>query len=709
MEQGDTKVVTLPSGKRITVLKDSTPEEIKDLALRNNLATEADYERETQTIADWLPLIGEVSLGTAGAIYGAGVGSVIPVAGTAVGAIALGAAGTFGGSLLGQAAEDVAEGRSVSLDYERAGKAATEDALFSLAGGAIFRGIGKIWSKVNNIPTATLPTGAAKFTDTELAKAESLNKRLAETEGVGLLPSQTPAATKAMKLGEEYQRASRASGNVVEETLEVQRKYVSEQLQGLLAQTKGKSREETGLAVQRLLGDVEEASKAQFKTAFSQIDDLGGLNLRADDILLRAEDAARNTGMSLGVDTSLGRVRDVLKNLPEVITPRDLSIVKTQVQTVLSNGRLSGQAKAAAESALSTINRKLADPRVVKTGSVSQIGEEAMQRIVNNVGKTAISASERRVAKYLSEMPTHLNFAQARTYTSELKAMSRQLEKDTAPNSPALGTLKRAIAQMEKNLDEAGKAISKEDGNLYDFYRATNEGYKNTIDMLYSDSMKKVVTSNPEDAGSILYATGSTTPIQELRRVLDHAKEMNKTLPKNERIKTGVGKGVDLYESVKKGFLNEAFRPENINTLMKQMQTPKFRDTMKEVLNDPQQFKMFERVADDVKILSKGFDQVGEGGASLVVRGAEISAVRNAADAPLRTLVMAYLPAFFKGRLTHQEMAKHLAEVRKYSKALREGYDPKAARAAEDASMAYKGMLVGGVVGAPTSNERRGN
>ncbi len=78
---------TLPNGRILSgVPDDLTNEELKQYALVTGAATEEDYNRDLETSADYLSLVGEVGGAIAGATYGASIGTaLLPGFGTVIG------------------------------------------------------------------------------------------------------------------------------------------------------------------------------------------------------------------------------------------------------------------------------------------------------------------------------------------------------------------------------------------------------------------------------------------------------------------------------------------------------------------------------------------------------------------------------------------------------------------------------------------------
>ena len=107
---------TLPNGRVIRGVPDNiSPEDLREYAIMTGAATEADYNRDQETKADYLSLVGELGGGIGGAMIGASIGSAIPVVGTAIGGLVGGAIGTAAGYFGGEAVESFVEDRDFDV------------------------------------------------------------------------------------------------------------------------------------------------------------------------------------------------------------------------------------------------------------------------------------------------------------------------------------------------------------------------------------------------------------------------------------------------------------------------------------------------------------------------------------------------------------------------------------------------------------------
>ena len=103
---------TLPNGRIIANLPDGiSDEDVKRVALLNNLATEEDYNKDIDTGYDALGFTGELGAGIAGSIKGATMGAAFGPVGAFAGGIVGGAVGAFVGRGVGESLEAFAEDR----------------------------------------------------------------------------------------------------------------------------------------------------------------------------------------------------------------------------------------------------------------------------------------------------------------------------------------------------------------------------------------------------------------------------------------------------------------------------------------------------------------------------------------------------------------------------------------------------------------------
>ena len=103
---------TLPNGRIIANLPDGiSDEDVKRVALLNNLATEEDYNKDIKTGYDALGFTGELGAGIAGSIKGASMGAVAGPMGAFAGGIVGGAIGAFVGRGVGESLEAFGEDR----------------------------------------------------------------------------------------------------------------------------------------------------------------------------------------------------------------------------------------------------------------------------------------------------------------------------------------------------------------------------------------------------------------------------------------------------------------------------------------------------------------------------------------------------------------------------------------------------------------------
>ena len=140
---------TLPNGQVIRGVPDNISDaDLKEYAIMTGAATEADYNRDRQTKADYLSTVGELGGGVAGAMIGASIGSAVPIVGTAIGGLVGGAIGTAAGYFGGEAIESFVEDRDFDVEQatDESIRAGMTDAAFSGAFGVLGKGFKTISS-----------------------------------------------------------------------------------------------------------------------------------------------------------------------------------------------------------------------------------------------------------------------------------------------------------------------------------------------------------------------------------------------------------------------------------------------------------------------------------------------------------------------------------------------------------------------------------
>jgi hypothetical protein len=213
--------ITLPNGQVITGVPDSfTKAEIKDKAIKNNLAVESDFPpdkpEEEGGFVDYLQRNAEVPGAIGGAITGAAMGAPFGPPGMVVGGIVGGAVGSFGGSLY----SDDFEGED--LDYIKA----MEEAAISVGMDVATLGLGKYILKpgwlaskraMGLTPKQALDEVAKETAEFGTGQSVKQSQEILNKEGLSLTPHQAQVGSSWDIAKENIGRTGLLSKNVFRE------------------------------------------------------------------------------------------------------------------------------------------------------------------------------------------------------------------------------------------------------------------------------------------------------------------------------------------------------------------------------------------------------------------------------------------------------------------------------------------------------------
>jgi hypothetical protein len=649
----------LPNGRTIQGLSEGyTPEEIKNYALAKGFATEEEYNKNQKTVADLLPLAGEVSGGVAGAIYGAALGTAfLPVAGTALGGLIGGALGTFAGSTAGQYGEAAIENRSAQAGdvATTAAKAAAVDMLFGAAGA----GVAKVFKGVIYKPLKEMFTAAPVGTP-QLNALEALQQNLSGY-GATLLPSQLGSKSVIGSAVETYSRSSLISSEF-DKVVEGQDQYITDQFSSLFNTMQKNSREDVGKAATQLLRDTEKGLKEAVDPLYADIDRLGGIDISTTAI---KEQVNKLSGAGMGgmggPGTSAQRsVLQMINALPDSLTPAEATQRLSDIARTFDPLPIGAQgtrapppplddkARGMLNMAKSSLEEALSGDRFVKTKGVTAIASAARKMTTTVSGTSGLIGEPKKVADLLDRLRPNMSFSEAHQELSYLKALQRDMKASAEPSDMADRMLSRAIGSLTESMDTAAKKFSPE---LATKYGQVRDMYSSGLKTLYSDKMTKILReTDPEFVGEMLFKTGSVTSIAELESVVRLADSL------------GVKGGRSVREGLTRGFLDGVFPIGNVEAAeayIKNMADPRFKDTFTAVVPKMQADRI-NRIAAEVEIL--GRHATGQTGSSLAVRSREWGAAFKPGKAT--SLVMLLLPSIAKKGLSAERMNRKLGALK---------------------------------------------
>ena len=642
---------TLPNGRTVTGVPASfSDSDMKAYALSKGLATQEDYNVNTETGADWFNIGGELTGGVAGAIGGAQLGAMAGPLGAALGGIAGGALGTFFGSAAGQTLEAQVEDRDVSEDvWENAGEAAVIDAgagvVFGVVGKLLGKAIQPLYRAVVQAPVvgsaeeltqkaaldviqgrltteeATQQYGISKeliggFTEKlgksekERLEAEVLFDKLAK-QNINMLPSQVPSATKGMLAKQEIAQASLTMSRAVDDTIAEQNRFITESFGEVLQSTKGLSRDETGLAVINLVDATTEALKTTVAPLYRNIDIKGGILIRPSKIKLKLNEFRQSLGAG---KKSVDGVAKIFTSLGSTAQPKEVAVVLGRLRAVLSNKATPTSAKKYAAIAIRELEGTLKGPQFVKTNAVSKLGEEAHSLLINKAGKSAIDGAFAARANKLLELRPTMSFREAHEELSNLKRLQRDMDASLgSKDSGASALLSKAATALQDQMNVTAKRFNP---LLKAEYDSVSKIYKEGIETINGDwIVKSLNKSNPALIGEQLVTAGETMGMSQLKALMAKAKELKST-----------NQGENIVESIRATYLTNLFSErtaQEAESFAKKMLQPRFKDTFNAIV-DKNTGDALASLAKEVNILRQGL--VGtESAASLAVRGREIS------------------------------------------------------------------------------------
>jgi len=674
---------TLPNGQVIRGVPDNISNaDLKEYAIMTGAATEADYNRDQQTKADYLSTVGEIGGGVAGAMIGASIGSVIPVAGTAIGGLVGGAIGTAVGYFGGEAVESFVEDRDFDVEQatDESIKAGMTDAAFSGAFGVLGKAFKTIYQPARALfqPkyfATPRDAGAAETAmaiqrgETTLEEViqkgnygeeyiqeitEQLGRRFEElvtTErlqgkltamGGTMLPAQ--AAKEYGTYAQDYASSSYFMKGIYDDILAKQDNYITKQFKEILGKTTDdKTRQETGEAISGLVRDSERALQVVVDPIYKAIDKEGAINLATGNIKNRAMRSFKSiSNPSSTAKTIMNRINAIDTSLTPAQVYKEMRALRQLSKNIAPNDAVS---KKLLKSAMNNLKGTLKGKRFVHPTSTIKKGQEALDTIITKEGTTGILGAHKKIANKLANMRENMSFSEAHVELSELKALQRDMVASVGTkNSKAERLIGDSIGELEKSMDTASKNFNPALKKKYDDVK---ELYKDGINTINGEwIVKSLKKDNIADVGQYLVKAGESLGVQDVKKLLAKAKEL--------KVDTN---GNNILESIEKEFINNLFPTGSAQSglkFMEKMQSAKFADTFGAIVGKEKAAKLKE-LGKEIQILSRGIEG-SETALSLSIRSGEIGAVRD--PFTLKTLAYPILGAVARGQLKGKSITK---------------------------------------------------
>lgn len=692
---------TLPSGQVIRGVPDSfTNAQLKEYAIANGLATQEDYNRDMKTNADYFSLVGEIGGSVGGAIagakYGASVGTAVsPFFGTLIGGGIGAATGYFAGELIESYSED--RDFDVEKETQNALKAGAVDAAFGGAFGVLGKGLSAVYKPMRAMfqpvylkggnesevaetvlairrgETTLEEVSARGDINAEFVKSveESLVKRTEDLEraarlqskladsGTGLFPSQAVPEYKGMSLAQDYSSSSYLLGKNYDETLKGQDDYITAQFTELVGRaTTEKTREETGIALAKLVQDSDKALQAVVDPLYKAIDKEGAVFVGTGNVKNAVK---RGYDKLIAKTSSQKSVMKAVNAIPARLTPAEVVKQKRKLTQLLPNVAGDPIARKMINSALKNLDGTLArNKNLVRPVSTIALGKDALNLLTNKFGETGISGTHKTIANKLNNLRKDMSFSEAHKELSELKALQRNMQKSVGEKSTqAEKLINKAIGELENSMESAAKNFNPELKVKYDNLKKM---YKEGIDTIHGNWITKSLRKdNVADIGQYLVKSGENIGVKEVKALIAKAKELKVD-----------NAGNNILESIEKEFLNNLFPQKNTKEgvdFVRRMNTAKFRDTFNAIVGKEKGDKLVE-LGKEIKQLSDGI-KGSESALSLSVRSGELSGIRKPTLGG--GVSLALIGAFVKKAMSPEKIQSQINQLKIINKKLLKG------------------------------------
>lgn len=721
---------TLPNGRILSgVPDDLTNEELKQYALVTGAATEEDYNRDLETNADYLSLVGEVGGAVAGASYGASIGTaLLPGFGTVLG----GAVGAGLGYFAGELAESYVEDRDFNLEQatEESLKAAATDAVFGAGFGVLAKGIKNVWTPVRNsfepqylragteteAGQAALAIQRGETTLEEIANSgevsaefveiivKNLSKReeelvtslelqrKLEARGTSMMPKQAVPEDTVAGFAQDYSKASQFIGKTYDDLVEGQEEYIVKQFDEVLgASTASKTREETGIALAKLVKDADKALYAQVDPIYKAIDKEGSVSLGMGSI---KNSAKRAFNASANKSSTSRSALSAIDSIPARLSPAE---VTTQIRKLKDIAARFPPDEAVANKMIAGAIKNLQTqlkrhPRLVRPKAAITRGREALKTLVTREGTTGLLGQHKKMATKLSSLRDDMSFHEAHLELSELKAMQRDAASSVGEkNSKAESLINRAIGDIEDSMQQAS---SKFNPALQAKYNGVKNMYKEGVNTIHGDWIVKALKKdNVADIGQYIVKAGENISVKQVKALIAKAKELKVD-----------NAGENLLESIERQYINNLFPNKTVAEGMKfmsDMKNDKFADTFKAIVGKEKADKL-KLLSDEIELLARGIDG-SEAALSLSVRSGELSQLRK--PSAVGALLYPLVGAAARSQLKGANVTKKLNLAKAAVSQLKAGKTPSKGILIELLGKKDAGQLMGILAASPISQE----
>tara|TARA_R110000744_G_scaffold256509_1_gene371974 strand:+ start:3136 stop:5055 length:1920 start_codon:yes stop_codon:yes gene_type:complete len=276
---------------------------------------------------------------------------------------------------------------------------------------------------------------------------------------------------------------------------------------------------------------------------------------------------------------------------------------------------------------------------------------------------------------FLENLPRTLNFQEAHTRLSDLKAIRYEASLKEGISKKELDLFDNAQTIIETQMDNAANALNPTLKSQYDEVTALYREGRTVVDASYLKKAMRVL--DPATIGGMLTADGLTVGIQQVKQLKKLAKEYQESLPKNSETRKALGLQEDVMEGIRRGYLENLLKvegkggPADLLQLQQKLKDPKFRLTFNEVFKEtPAIPKKIDTLLEELNILNRA--EGSEAAFALSVRGSELGAAKGLLTNPTSVIdqVLKFVPALMaKKAISEKTIDAQIALIRSASAA----------------------------------------
>ena len=688
---------TLPNGRIIANLPDGiSDEDVKRIALLNNLATEEDYNKDTATGYDSLGFAGELGAGVAGSIKGATMGAAFGPVGAFAGGIAGGAIGAFVGRGVGESLEAFGEDRdpNAAKIIDQSWDAFKEDALFGTifgtAGKVIGRGARPIFERfsgglaksdellkaealhdvklgIKSIDEAAAdfnmaPDQLKRFQEDLLKDENTIIKELdlldrLEAKGLTMFPSQTSSRSLKGKIAEDYSKSSIFRDDYIK-MLEQHDAFIRDSFADVLKKSQGTlSRDEIGQSLSTLRDASELALRENAGALFRNIDRKGKILIKTAPVKLELRKFEKIPNLDAASQAVINRFKKLDVSLTPKMLTKELATIRETFKDLPPE---MATANKILKNGLSQFESKMKGPQFVQTAGVDKAGREAQNYLINKYGRAGIEGDFLKRAQRLTEMRPTMSFSEAHQELSNLKKLQRDMDGSLgAKDSQAHSLITKAVGALDESMKKTAKRLGK---GLEDEYKVATSMYRDGLQTINGDWIVKALNKdNPAQVARMLVESGEQVGVDSVKKLINKAKELKVDVD-----------GKSLINSIERVYLNNLFPTQSIQEAERftsNMMKEGFRDTFNAIVGK-EKGNLLAKVAEDVNILTRNL-KGSDSASSLAIRGREIGAVTDPTIAKTSTLLL--IQGMIDKQLSPAEIRKNLVLVQQMNKMLNSG------------------------------------